>query len=179
MRVKSVFAICGRQRPVIIAVIAMWVMEMPTHEVVYVISVRHRLMPATRTVYMGCLVAGTPMLGCASFGICCRNLDHVLFDVVFIDVVKMPVVEIVDMISVADRYVATILAMHMCMTLRPARRCAWRCARRWRSSDEASPASCLRKLVVVLMDSGMVPPQADPQVARRVSCLAARRKRSG
>jgi hypothetical protein len=56
---------------VIVTVIAMWVMQVPIDDVVYVISVRYRLMAASRTVYVGRLVARTPMVGCAAIWIDC------------------------------------------------------------------------------------------------------------
>jgi hypothetical protein len=85
-------------RPVIVAMIAVRMMQAPVHEVIDVVAMWNGFVPATRA--MRVRAAG---LGSAAHGIVGADGDGMLVDVVPMHVVEMPVVQIVDMIVVADR----------------------------------------------------------------------------
>jgi len=53
----------------IVAMVAVRVMKMPVDQVVHVIPMGHRLMPASRSVHMALVVSAAVMLGCAPVGI--------------------------------------------------------------------------------------------------------------
>lgn len=75
-------------------------MQMPIDEIVDVIAVRHRVVPASRPVHVPRLVPATTVLRRAAVGIALRHLDHVLVDVILVRVMQMTVVQIVDVIAV-------------------------------------------------------------------------------
>jgi hypothetical protein len=91
---------------VIVAVIAVWMVQPSVHQEVDVIAVRHRLVPAA----VGVGVAGsTARRLSVTFRVPGVHRDHVLIDVVVVWVVKMAFVEVIDVIVVADRDMATSL----------------------------------------------------------------------
>jgi hypothetical protein len=54
------------QRPVVVAMVAVRVMQVAAHPVVYVITVRHPLVTAARTVGMARLMTAAAMIGSAA-----------------------------------------------------------------------------------------------------------------
>ena len=42
--------------PVVVAVVAVRMVQMPVHEIIHVVAVRHRLVPAARAVHVGSVV---------------------------------------------------------------------------------------------------------------------------
>ena len=53
----------------IVAVVAVWMMEMVADTVIGVVAMRHRLMPATRAVDMSGVMTATGMTGSAAVGV--------------------------------------------------------------------------------------------------------------
>jgi len=98
---------------VVVAMIAMWVMQVPLDEIVGVITVRHLLMTAIWSVLMAAGVRAAIMLGRTGRGVLSVNLDRVLVDVILVGMMEMTVVQIVDMTVVLDRGVAAIRAVSM------------------------------------------------------------------
>ena len=92
----------------VVAVIAVGVVQVVGDQVVDVVAVRHRLMPAFRPVGMPCLVLRTGMFGGAVLGIRLTGLDHVLVHVVLVRVVQVPIVQVVHMSVVAHGGVAAV-----------------------------------------------------------------------
>jgi hypothetical protein len=88
-------------------------MQVAIDEIVDVIAVRHRLVPATGSMHVTGLVPGAAMLGRTTIGIAVGNLDHMLVDMVAVRMMQMPVVQIVDVTVVADGYVAAVGTMLM------------------------------------------------------------------
>jgi hypothetical protein len=86
----------------IIAVIPVGMMQVSVDQIVDVIAVRHRLVPASRTVHVPAVVPAAPVLRRAPVRIGGRYLDRVLVHVILVHMVEMAVVEIVDVIAVAD-----------------------------------------------------------------------------
>lgn len=93
----------------IIAVIAMRMVQMAIDEIVDVITMRYRLMAAAGSVDMTGIVASTCMIRRAHIGILVAHFDHMLDDrTIFADVMKMTIVQIVDVIAVPHTGVLAI-----------------------------------------------------------------------
>ena len=91
---------------VVVAVVAMRMMQVSVDQIVDVIAVGHRLVAAPGPVLMSGLMAFAPVLLRAALGVLCGYLDHVLVDVVCVRVMQVPIVQIIDMIPVAHGGVA-------------------------------------------------------------------------
>jgi hypothetical protein len=87
---------------VIVAVVAMGVVQVSVDQVVDMVAVRHRLVPASRPVRMRAVMAAALVTGRAPVRIGRRHLDRVLIDVILVHVVQMAVVEVVDVIAMAN-----------------------------------------------------------------------------
>ena len=94
------------KRAVVVAVVAMRMMQVPVDQIVDVVAVRHCLVSASGPVLMPRLMTFAAVLRRAALGVLGRDLDHVLVDMVRVRVMQMPVVQIVDMIAVAHGGVA-------------------------------------------------------------------------
>jgi hypothetical protein len=95
---------------VVVAVIAVRVVQAPVCEIVDVISVRHRLVSAP----VGVRVAGVAV---GRLGVTVRmpgiHSYRVLVDVIVVGVVKMAFVEVIDVIIVAHRDMTASISMDM------------------------------------------------------------------
>jgi hypothetical protein len=98
---------------VIVAVIAVLMVQPPVDEIVDVVAVRHRFMPAAGAVDMPRFVIGAAVLGIATVWVSIGNLDHVLVDMIAMRMVKVPIVQVVDVVTVLDGDVAASGAMFM------------------------------------------------------------------
>ena len=105
------------ERPVVVAVVPVRVMEMTVDEIVDVVAVGHRLVSAAGAVDMALLVTGASVLGGAGGRIPLAHLDHVLVHVVAVGVVEVAVVEIVHMVTVLDGDVAATGAVDVFVVL--------------------------------------------------------------
>ncbi len=94
------------QRPVVIAVTAVLIMQSPVNEAISVIAMRHGLMPAAS------VVAITTDWG-AGQRIRLVHGQYVLVVVVAVSRMEMPVVQVVVMVAVRDAQMAARLAMNM------------------------------------------------------------------
>ena len=101
---------------VIVAVIAVRMVQMPIHQVVDVIAVRHRRVPAARSVHVARVVAGA-VVRHASVGVGLRDLDAMLVVVIVVRAMQVPVVQVPHMISVPDGDVAAVGAMRVRVAL--------------------------------------------------------------
>jgi hypothetical protein len=88
--------------------IAVRVMQVTIHQIIGVIAVRHRLVPASRPMHVPRRMSGTPMLRRAAVGIARRDLDHVLVDVIAVGMMQVTVVKIVHMVAVPNGLMAAI-----------------------------------------------------------------------
>ena len=86
----------------IVAMVAVRMMQMPVDQIVDVVSVRHRLVPAPRTMNVPRLVSAALVTGRTRVRILRRNLDRVLIDMPVMHVMQMTVVKIVDMIAMLE-----------------------------------------------------------------------------
>jgi hypothetical protein len=96
---------------VVIAVIAVRVVEPVVHDVVDVVAVRYRLVPTLGAVLMGQIVAGGGL--CVPSRMLVVDIKSMFVDVVVVRVVQMPVVQIVDVVAVAHGHVPAALTVRM------------------------------------------------------------------
>ena len=89
-------------RTMIVAMIAVGVMQMPVDQIVDMVAVRHRLVATARAMLMVLVVSATGMVGRAGSWIVGAHLDRVLVDVIAVRVMEMTVVQIVEVIAVLD-----------------------------------------------------------------------------
>jgi hypothetical protein len=87
---------------VVVAVIAVRVMQVPIHKVVDMVAMRDGLMPAPGPVHVTGLMPCAAVLGRAPVGIARRHFDRVLVDMVPMRMVQVPIVQVVDVIAVAN-----------------------------------------------------------------------------
>ncbi len=92
----------------VVAVIAVRVVQVVGDQVVDVVSVRHGLMPASRAVRVPGLMLTAGMRRGAVLGVCLTGFDHVLVHMILVRVMQVPVVQVVHMSVVAHRGVATV-----------------------------------------------------------------------
>jgi hypothetical protein len=90
------------QRTVIVAMIPVGVVQVAVDQIVDMIAVWHRLVPASRTVRVCAVMAAALVTGRAPVRIGRRHLDRVLIHVILVHVVQMAVVEVVDVIAMAN-----------------------------------------------------------------------------
>jgi hypothetical protein len=86
--------------------VAVGMMQVAGDPIIYVITVRDRLMAAAGTVLMTRLMTAAAMVRSAAIGVFGRHLDHVLIDMVFMRVVEVTVMQVVGMAEVLNAGVA-------------------------------------------------------------------------
>lgn len=86
---------------------------MPTDYVVNMIPVWQLQVSTRRTVDVLCSVVSTLVLWSAIRWITRTDRDHVFVHVVTVDIMQMPIVQIVDMIAVLDGCMSAILSVVM------------------------------------------------------------------
>jgi len=100
------------ERAVIIAVIAMRMMQMPVNEIVHMITVGHRLMSTIGSVLMARFMPAAIVCGSAGLGIFLRDRDAMFLDLPILALMmQMPVVEVVRVAVVLNRGVPAVGAM--------------------------------------------------------------------
>ena len=97
--------------PVIVAMAAVRVVQMAIDEIIRVVAMRNRLMAAAGTVDMICGMAAALVVRGATVRICGGDFDHMLIDMVPVDMVEMAVVQIVNMPGMMDGDMAAIAAV--------------------------------------------------------------------
>jgi hypothetical protein len=98
-----------RQRSVVVAVIAVRVMKAVVHHVIEVVAMRHRLMPTIGAVLMGHIVPGCSLRVLRRMLVV--DIKRMLVDVAVVQMMQMPVVQIVDVIAMAHRDVPAARAV--------------------------------------------------------------------
>lgn len=93
----------------------MRVVQVVLDPVIDMVAVRNCFMTAARAMDMTGFVAAAAMIGSAAVRIVGGDADHVLVDMIVVRMMKMPVVQIVDMVAVADRRMAAIGAVPVIM----------------------------------------------------------------
>jgi hypothetical protein len=100
--------------PMVVAVVAVDVVQLAVYEVVSVVAVRHRLVAAVRPVPMAVFVTVVEARG-ALRGVARVDLDAMLVNVVLVRVVQATVVQVVGVSVVAHGSVAAVGAMLVVM----------------------------------------------------------------
>lgn len=104
-------------RSVIVAVIAVWMVQVPIDEIVDVVAVGHRFVSAARAMYMAGIMSRATVVGRAAGRIRVADFQSVLFDLaVGADVMQVTVVQIVDMVAVLNARVFAVRAVLMVVT---------------------------------------------------------------
>ena len=101
----------------IVAMIAVRMMQTTLDKIVGVLAMRHGWMTAVRAVNVPGLMALVPVRRRAMVRVSGADLDHVLIDAVAARAVQMAVMEIVDMVSVLDGDVSAARSMMVRMFL--------------------------------------------------------------
>lgn len=99
------------QRTVVVAVIAVRMVQMTVDQVIDVVAVRHRFMPAARPMHMTGAMAGTVVLRRAAVRVGGADGDHVLVDMVAMHVMQVAVMQEIDVAFVAHRGVTALRAV--------------------------------------------------------------------
>ena len=84
----------------VVAVIAMRMVQVPGNMIVDMIAVWYRFMAAVRTMRVIRFVTTTGMTRGAAIRIASGDADHMLVDVAFVRVVQMAIMQVVDVIAV-------------------------------------------------------------------------------
>lgn len=95
----------------IVAVISVRVVQMPGHEIVDVIAVGHRLMPASRSMAMSGLILRSGFAGRTAVRVLFVDRNAMLIDVTLVRVMQMPVMQIVRVSFMVDGDVTAVRAV--------------------------------------------------------------------
>src|SRR6516164_254630 len=98
-------------RAMIVAVVAVRMVQVAVHEVINVVSVRHGFVAAARTMLVPLLMLAASVIGSAVRGIRAGDRQLMLLDAALGPVVQMAVVEVIDVALVLDGGVAAIQAV--------------------------------------------------------------------
>jgi hypothetical protein len=102
-------------RAVVVAVVAVRVVQLPVHQVVHVIAVRHRFVPAAWAVLMAMVMPGVSRVAAVRIGR--AHLEDMLVNVPAVRVVQMSIVQVVHMVTVLHCSVAAVVSVIVRMVL--------------------------------------------------------------
>lgn len=91
----------------IVAVIAVRMVQMIANAIIDMVAVRHPLVTAARAMNMTGFVTAAAMVSGTNIRVRSRHLDHMLIDMPFMRVMQMTVMQIVDMPFVTHGLVST------------------------------------------------------------------------
>ena len=97
----------------VIAVVAVRMMQPALDEIVGVVAVRYRIVPTAGAMDMTSLVAFVPKLRRTATRVLVGHFDHMLVDGVTILMVQMAVMQVIDMVAVLQRDVTAGRAVMM------------------------------------------------------------------
>ncbi|HUA82497.1 MAG TPA: hypothetical protein VMB85_01465 [Bryobacteraceae bacterium] len=100
----------------VVAMIAVLVMQMPADQVIDMAAVRNRLVPAVGAVFVFMIMLAAAMIRGATFRIVIADADTMFVYVVAMQVVQVAVVQIIDMSVVPHRGVPAVGAVLVRMT---------------------------------------------------------------
>lgn len=103
------------ERPVIIAMIVVHMVEPSIHQIIDMVAMRHRFVAAIGAMLM--LLAMTVGAVGAAIGIARAHLDHMLVDMALMRVMEVPVMQIIDMPFMLHCGVAAIGSVGMRMMI--------------------------------------------------------------
>jgi hypothetical protein len=93
--------------------IAVRVVQASIDQIIKVIPMGNGLMATARAVPMLRIMPGGAMLWVAPIGICRADFNHMFFSAPVLNMLQMAVVEIIDVVVVADADMAASRAVHM------------------------------------------------------------------
>jgi hypothetical protein len=93
----------------VVAMIPVWVMQLPVNEIVLMIPVRNAFVAAVRAV----LVSSAVQFRGAAFRVCAARVDAVIIDVIAVDVMHVAVVQVIGVTVVLDSGMSTVWPMLM------------------------------------------------------------------
>jgi hypothetical protein len=97
-----------RQRAVIVAMIAVRMVQVPTNQIIDVVSVGNRLVTTVGAMLMRRIMSTAVVLRRAAIRIRCSDCDHVFIGKTVMHMLQMAVVEIIDVALVPDRGMTTV-----------------------------------------------------------------------
>jgi hypothetical protein len=103
---RSATLVTYGERPVIITVIPMWMMQVVVNQVVNVITVGNRLVRTAGTVYMSLVMSTAGMTGRTSVGISRGDFNHVFVNVIEVHVMQVTIMQIIRVVGMSDSHVA-------------------------------------------------------------------------
>ena len=95
--------------------VAVRMMQVAINQIVHMVPMRYRFVTTCRPMLVTCIVTGATMLRSALVGIDRGDLDDMFIDMVAMDMMEMPVVQIVDMAVMLDGCMPAIWAVDMRM----------------------------------------------------------------
>ena len=104
----------------VIAMTAVWMMQVTIYQIIYMITMWYGGVSAVRSMHMIRIMAGTLVVGCATIRVLRTHLQTVFIDMVIMDMMQMPVMNVIHMSIMFDRNMTAILAMlvgMVCMLL--------------------------------------------------------------
>jgi hypothetical protein len=96
---------------VVVAVVAVRMVQVPVDQVIDMIAVRDRFVAAAGAVLMGFVMLSAIVAGRAIAGVGAVHFQPMFFDPALAYVMQVAVVQVVDMVVVLDRGMAAILAV--------------------------------------------------------------------
>jgi hypothetical protein len=102
--------------PVVVAVVAVNMMQVAIYQVICVIAVRNGFMPTIRTVLVGLVMAAATVVRSAAGRVFGGDAKGVFLNFIALDVVQVAIVQIIDVALVLDAGVAAVRAVLMRMS---------------------------------------------------------------
>ena len=102
-------------RSMVVAVIAVRVVEVAVDDVVDVVAVRDRLVTTTGAVHVIFVVTSAAVSRCTAVGVCVGHIESMFVYMVPVGVVEVAIMQIVDVVAVFNGGVSTVWSMHMCV----------------------------------------------------------------
>ena len=81
----------------IIAVVAVWMVQVPINQVIHMVTMGYRRMAAARSVLMIGGMTGTLVLWRTGVGVCRRDANHMFIDMIPVRMVQMTIMQVVNM----------------------------------------------------------------------------------
>ena len=106
-------ALSGFQRPMIVAMGAVRMMQVAADAIIDMVAMRYRLVAAAGPMHMIRGMAAATVIGRAALRVIARHVNHVLVDMIPMRVMQMSVVQIVDMAGVVHRRMAAFRPVPM------------------------------------------------------------------
>jgi hypothetical protein len=101
------------QWTMVVAMIAVRMVQASIDQIVDVSSMGDRLVAAVWTMLMRCIMPFRRPIGRAAIGVLRCYFDDMLINVAALDVLKVPLIKIIDVVCVPDRDVATSRPMNV------------------------------------------------------------------